>query len=703
MRMRKLLVSAAISLLTLGLIFRLATRGVDTDARLWPLIRDASPSLLLAYLGCQLGQTFLRSERYRLLLRGCDEPVVPDSGHSFLVTLARNAMVDLLPARAGELGYLAVMNRGYRVGADTCLGAMAISLLLDMVALAALLAAAIAAPWTWRGASWRLLAGIAAGLVLVCVAGTLALFALLPRLAPPLLGWMERRRLPRAGAAHRGRPRRRRRRFDAALAFAGRVVEAVARVRHRRRVLTAALLLSLGLRLFKYGGLYALFVAVTRVHLPSLAGARAGHVLPALLAGEGAAGLPFPALMGFGAYEGGSTAVWAIMGFDAAAAAPAMLALHIVSQTCDYALGAVAGVLIAIRWRSAAGGGRAVARPRRTVRALPLLLLLPAVAVFAVVQWRALGKRGSLSPPGQGAAVAPDAAERQRLEDFAGRYRGRVVWSSNRHGNHDILLMELPSPAIRRLTTHRHTETFPRFSPDGRQVLFSRSQQPWVSQRNPVPWDTWVTEVATGRERLVATNAFAATWTRDGDGVVFQRDGRQVVLLSPADGRERLLFEAGRPPVPAGTLLQMPDYDARSGRLAVTLRGARRYVAVYTPAGEELKIAGRDHCQLAWLPDGALCSIGGGGRLKNAVYRHELEPRRDILWLDMPDPFSHEYFPRLSADGRVLLLGASAGGHEHDSADYEIFAWEPGTPPDAATRLTFHTGNDCWPDIWLQP
>jgi hypothetical protein len=50
-----------------------------------------------------------------------------------------------------------------------------------------------------------------------------------------------------------------------------------------------------------------------------------------------------------------------------------------------------------------------------------------------------------------------------------------------------------------------------------------------------------------------------------------------------------------------------------------------------------------------------------------------------------------------------MVLGASAGGHEHDTADYEIFLWKTGAPAAAAARLTFHTGNDCWPDVWLEP
>ena len=71
------------------------------------------------------------------------------------------------------------------------------------------------------------------------------------------------------------------------------------------------------------------------------------------------------------------------------------------------------------------------------------------------------------------------------------------------------------------------------------------------------------------------------------------------------------------------------------------------------------------------------------------------------MWLDMPGEYSHEYFPKLSNSEDYLVFGSSTGDHEHDSADYEIFIWQVGTPVQSASRLTFHTGNDNWPDIFI--
>ncbi len=683
--MKKLILSGAVSLGTLGLIAHLLRRGLTEQVGLWPLLRDVSLPLLLVYIGCQLAQTFFRSERYRSLLRGCGEPEVPGHWHSFLATTARNAMVDLLPARTGELGYLAIMNRGYKVRADNCLGAMAVSFLLDMIALALVLAVALAAPWNRQAASWPLLLAGMVGVLVVSAVGAAGLFAFLP----PVVGWLVglSGRLTRLTAWRR------------LLTFLERVARAI-RAMRAPKLLLGALGLSLGVRLFKYGGLYAAFLAVVDPHLPSLAAAEARHVLPALLAAEGAAGLPIPALLGFGVYEGGGTAAWRLMGFSAAAAMLAMLALHIVSQSVDYLLGALAGVAIAFGW-SGSSGERGAAGFRRRLRLAAVAGCLLLAAVFAAWQWRSFGKMGRLEAPGSGQVLSGTEPEIAKRKAFAGTYRGRIVWSSNRHGYHDILSMELPSTTVRRLTASGYTDTYPRLSSDGERVLFSRSREPWVSQRNPRPWDTWLIDLATGRERLVATNAFMASWSAE-NRFVFQRDGVQVMQLDLVTGEERLLFEAGRGVLPEGVQVQTPDFDAATGALAITLRGARRMTAVAGQDGTLRPVGGGDTCQLGWLPQNlGMCLVGRGGRMRNAILRVPPGEETAGLWFDMPEPYSHEYFPKMDATGRLLVFGASTGGHEHDSADYEIFVWPVGAPEKEAVRLTFHSGNDCWPDIRL--
>jgi hypothetical protein len=73
----------------------------------------------------------------------------------------------------------------------------------------------------------------------------------------------------------------------------------------------------------------------------------------------------------------------------------------------------------------------------------------------------------------------------------------------------------------------------------------------------------------------------------------------------------------------------------------------------------------------------------------------------EMRFIDIPGRRSHEYFPQLDREGKWLVWAATQRGHDHDIADYEIFIWEVGSPPERATRLTFHSANDRWPDIHI--
>ena len=89
------------------------------------------------------------------------------------------------------------------------------------------------------------------------------------------------------------------------------------------------------------------------------------------------------------------------------------------------------------------------------------------------------------------------------------------------------------------------------------------------------------------------------------------------------------------------------------------------------------------------------------GKQKNSIFTKDLRGGKESVLLDVAATYSHEYFPKTSADGKWLVYGASTGDHEHDIADYEIFLWKVGAPEEEIVRMTWHTGNDCWPDVFV--
>jgi dipeptidyl aminopeptidase/acylaminoacyl peptidase len=140
-------------------------------------------------------------------------------------------------------------------------------------------------------------------------------------------------------------------------------------------------------------------------------------------------------------------------------------------------------------------------------------------------------------------------SEQEAGRALAGRLDGRIVWSSNRSGNHELYLLDLGEPgrarSIKRLTDHPHVDFFSRVSPDGRQIVFLRSQRAWVSFRDPTAWDVMLINVdGTGEQRL-AIGGYHPTWTADGRAIVFQR-GMQVMRYGLTTRREELLLDAAR-------------------------------------------------------------------------------------------------------------------------------------------------------------
>jgi len=278
---------------------------------------------------------------------------------------------------------------------------------------------------------------------------------------------------------------------------------------------------------------------------------------------------------------------------------------------------------------------------------------------------------------------------------------GFLVWSSNRSGNHDIYLRSFPDGSVRQLTSHPHTEYFPRISPDGSRVVFARAHQPWVSQRNVYAWDVWMIDLRSGGERLLAEHGNVPTWSANGRAVFFQRNANQVVKINLSSGKEQVVYQSGvNLEVPPKTELQTPSVSG-DGRLAVTFRRALRATAIADPTGAFTKTG--NGCQLTWVPgDRSLVKVDDGGNMGNTIFKVDAQTFEVKKLFDAPGDYSHEYFPMIANTGDVLVYGASSEGHEHDTADYEIFLWTIGAPAKQAVRLTHHTGNDCWPDLYLR-
>ena len=303
--------------------------------------------------------------------------------------------------------------------------------------------------------------------------------------------------------------------------------------------------------------------------------------------------------------------------------------------------------------------------------------------------------------------------ERTAVDVLSPQIDGLVVWSSNRSGNHELYLLDLRARSVRLLTRHPNVDFFSRFSPDGRRVLFLRSQREWVSARDKSAWDLMVVNADGTGEEPLARGVYHPTWLADGSGILFER-GTQFVRYDLVTRRESVLLDVAKafPGVgEMGDVELSPDGRRLAFGLRGTFSGAFGLSGRFSGAvvcdldARALAILTREQaCQTTWAPDGGRVlwmETGGQGGTRVMTGAPDGTDRRVLM--DLPGARSHEYFPKLSNDGRWLVWAASAEGHEHDRADYEIFLWRAGTPWGQAVQLTHHVGNDQWPDLWIRP
>lgn len=321
-----------------------------------------------------------------------------------------------------------------------------------------------------------------------------------------------------------------------------------------------------------------------------------------------------------------------------------------------------------------------------------------------------VGCSSIMGEPPKGSEDAPEAAELAAMKAIGEKASGIIVWSSSRMGNHDLFTMKTDGSDLKQITTGDTVDWFPRFSPDGSKILFCRSKKGWVSERdanNSDKWDVYTVNVDGSNPVKVVDSGSWGSWIGP-DEIVFVR-GTGIFRKQLPDGAETPIMNSEGVPALDGALLQQPEMSHDGAYIAITLRGSKRETGIWSIASKTWNPTGVG-CQINWTPDQSkvywVNPTGNGG---SQVYRMPVSDGRaskeysedELSFMDLPGRRSHEYFPQLSADGHWMVWGVTQRGHDHDIADYEIYLWEVGTAPDTAVRLTHHSGNDRWPDIFI--
>jgi len=672
-------------------MLKLVGTSIDDATRpsLLQLLQNTVLSGVGGYFVLNFIGLILRTFRYHILIKATGEKNTPTILHLGAVTGVRNMMVDLLPARIGELIYVALLNRGYQVSASNCLSSLSIAVVFDFIALgtiillSGLLLAIIGTSALWLWSTFLVV------LILVSIAA-LGFTVILPKFNEFFSNYQFNNSI-----------------LNGLQNFTTQLNQSVEACR-KAGVFTSVFMLSFAIRSVKYGGLFLLFMAVASPAFPELSEASWEKILGALVGAEISASLPVPTLMSFGTYEAGGTLAFSALGFSEADSFLSLLGVHIWSQSIDYGLGLICFLVIILLFRSKSKSPSPL-RNKLLVASIGMFFLIG--CFLLALQYRNNLKLGSSNAPPIGQSTLEENAQQLQtgLNGLSkSNVTGFVVWSSNRFGNHDILRMDLPSGEIQQVTNHSHTETWARISPDGKQLVFARSREPWVSQRNSVAWDVLIKDLDTNVETLISENASYPFWVRS-NTIGFLKSGKSIQQYDISTGQFITSFEPGENnSVPVGAPLSSPDIHPVTNETVFTTRqsainlntgfwGTGLWDGVQEVQGV------LDGCELNWSGDGSkLYQVGHGGKQKTMFYQIDPDTLVAEPLLDLSGEFSHEYWPEDSNDGRYLVFGASRGDHEHDTADYEIFLWEIGRPESDAFRLTFHSGNDNWPDIFIE-
>lgn len=676
----RLLIGAATSFAMLAfLLFAFSSTGKTLNlSSLIDLIRNITPAALICYIATQLAGVLMRSSRYRVLLLDSKDQSRPGLSDLIPVTMVRNMTVDLLPARIGELVFVGLLKKTNGTHASHSLCALLFATLFDIAIILPIVFILAIFILTERQTQITMLAG--ASLILFCL---VVVFTGLKYFVPVVA-----RLISGYSAKHQHKLARK---FTAFIVELNTAIQSTIRGGHFNYVV----FLTIGLRLTKYAGLCLLFLGVVKLNFPHLSEIPLSQLVAILIAGETTASLPIPTFLSLGSYEAGSAGMLSIFGVELTTAVIIMLAVHLSSQLIDYTMG-----LAAVGWllfRSSAVSSSRQNGHASVLTFIAIAGMTVAALVLSYIGWQAIRTAWSINSPPAGQIV--ETTQSIGLAESWPYRDGFIVWSSNRSGNHDIYHMSLPSQNVTRLTTHVHTENLAKISPDGRKIVFQRGRKEWHSFRDSTPWDLILKDLKTGQEKLLAKNASDPNWTKDGKRATFRRNFSEVYDIDIETGEERLLFTSAGLDLPENAGLQTPMLNSK-GELAVTVRGPLRMTAVY-------KIDNPIHvgqgCQVTWSPDERFVYyIDHGGRGQNLLKRYDFEAGENRVWMDMPGEYSHEYFPKLTRDGKWLVFSASTGGHEHDTADYELFLWQVDSSPATALRLTHHSGNDSWPDIYTR-
>ena len=296
---------------------------------------------------------------------------------------------------------------------------------------------------------------------------------------------------------------------------------------------------------------------------------------------------------------------------------------------------------------------------------------------------------------------------------FSSLASAKILFRSNRDGNYNIYVMNDDGSNLRKLTDNPMRNASPRWSSDGKQVVFHRNMNPG---QNRHLGDLFIMDVNGGNERRITEHPeddAKPAWSPDGKSLVFTsyRSGItwDIHVINLENGRIKRLTDNFRND---DGLASSPDWAPDGKRIAYRQNGniyitdpngrkkkpllplppeentvIFRMAPHWSPDGDYILFIERVH---DLLPDGKI--LFNSAKL---VIRHRsLDIQQDI---EFPKGY-HINSVCWMSDGREILFSAATSEAAYRQGFYEIYRYH--LKSKKMTNLTNHPARDYEPH-WI--
>ena len=303
---------------------------IETKDFLYTLSNIFFPALL-AFFAISLFGSFLRAWRYKLLLY----PQKISWGNIFLVTFIRNLFVDLLPVRIGSLSYIYILNKRLNISFNTATSSFVVAFVYDLISLSPFLILAIIAVGvgtTSISTPLMLLFSILfLVIMLVIYWQLLGLCRILLKIYRIFLRLIKSDQKKWAVVS---------------IEKLQLTITDISQIRKRRTDLPV-FLLSIGIRMAKYGAIYILLFALLQVHGYTLGSLSIWKTILSITGAEMTGFLPIKGIGGFGTWECAWAGMQILLGFELQTAVLSS-SIHLVTNLFEYILGLLSILYLAL-------------------------------------------------------------------------------------------------------------------------------------------------------------------------------------------------------------------------------------------------------------------------------------------------------------------------------------------------------------------